>query len=407
MSINSRLKNSIKIKKFKEKIRNYKHLISDFIFYILVLITNNKLNKDIIIVSASDNQFYDSLLQLIESINNFEPKAKIIIYDIGLTNEQFDSLNKNKTIELRKFNFSNYPKFIGERDEFGKLGAYAWKPTIIYEVLQEEKNEIVLWLDAGNKLTGVLKRLKKVITYNNFYSPLSSGNLSDWCHLNTLEYFNVQEDLYKNPNLTGGLVGFNSSNHDARELAKKWFQYSNIEECIAPDGSDRNNHRQDQSLLSILFYLDKQIKYSPKTKKFFSILVNQNPGKRIYLLDANEVNAFKIEWLKKFGNITTNTISYSDAIWILNINEFSKIEKKYLREKKLVFNVFSNKDLNALSENKNSIKKFKSKLYVLYNNTNFKEKILNEDIVESNIFFIKEQSEQDKFENIILSILNY
>ena len=82
MSINSRLRNSIKIKKFKKKIKSYSHLIEDYLFYTRVLINKNKINNNITIVSASDNQFYESLCQLLESINNFESDSKIIIYDI-------------------------------------------------------------------------------------------------------------------------------------------------------------------------------------------------------------------------------------------------------------------------------------------------------------------------------------
>ena len=406
MSINSRLNNSIKIKKYKKKIKNYSHLIEDYFFYTRVFINKNKINNNITIVSASDNQFYESLCQLLESINNFESDSKIIIYDIGLTKDQFDNLNKSKALELRKFNFKDYPEFIGERDEFGKLGAYAWKPTIINEVLKEKNDGIVLWLDAGNKLTGPLNRLKKVILYNNFYSPLSSGSLSDWCHPKTLDYFNVKEDLYSKPNLTAGLVGLNSSNYQVRELIQKWYKYSNIKECISPEGSDRNNHRQDQSLLSILFYLNEKIKYSPKTKKFFSILVNQNPGRKIYLLDRSEKNNFKIDWLKSFDNISTNTISYSNAIWILNIDEFSKIEKKYTREKKLVLNIFSEKDLNIFLDNHKLKKSLNSRLYIFYNEDSYKEVILNKNVLESNIFFIDKEANQLDFKNIILSVLN-
>jgi len=406
MSINSRLNNSIKIKKYKKKIKNYSHLIEDYFFYTRVFINKNKINNNITIVSASDNQFYESLCQLLESINNFESDSKIIIYDIGLTKDQFDNLNKSKALELRKFNFKDYPEFIGERDEFGKLGAYAWKPTIINEVLKEKNDGIVLWLDAGNKLTGPLNRLKKVILYNNFYSPLSSGSLSDWCHPKTLDYFNVKEDLYSKPNLTAGLVGLNSSNYQVRELIQKWYKYSNIKECISPEGSDRNNHRQDQSLLSILFYLNEKIKYSPKTKKFFSILVNQNPGRKIYLLDRSEKNNFKIDWLKSFDNISTNTISYSNAIWILNIDEFSKIEKKYTREKKLVLNIFSEKDLNIFLDNHKLKKSLNSRLYIFYNEDSYKEVILNKNVLESNIFFFDEEANQLDFKNSILSVLN-
>ena len=405
MAIFDIFKNSTKIKRFKNKLKSNIFFIYDSFFYFLVILRGSKKDQKLVIVSASDNEFYESLLQLIKSVNTYESDSKFIIYDIGLEEDQKNNLINDNSIEIRDFKFENYPKFVRERDEFGKLGAYAWKSIIMYEVLKNEKEDIVIWLDAGNKLTGSLKRLKRVVSFNKFYSPLSSGDLKEWCHIKTLDYFKVPKSLYKKPNLTGGIVAFDGSNDEARELAEQWFFYSNIKECISPDGSNRNNHRQDQSLLSILFYLDKALKFSPKTKKFFSILVNQNPGKRIYLLDATEKNKFKSEWLKKYNSISTNTISYSEGIWILNIREIMKVEKKHLKEKKVVINIFSDSDLEVLIKNNKVIKTHSPDLYFIYNNDLYKEKILDEGFKPKKFYKEEQTIDHQKFESSILSIL--
>jgi len=36
------------------------------------------------------------------------------------------------------------------------------------------------------------------------------------------------------------------------ELARPWYECSITRQCIAPDGSSRKNHRQDQSALTVL-----------------------------------------------------------------------------------------------------------------------------------------------------------
>ena len=36
-----------------------------------------------------------------------------------------------------------------------------------------------------------------------------------------------------------------------KELIQQWLHYSMKEEYISPEGSTRDNHRQDQSLLSV------------------------------------------------------------------------------------------------------------------------------------------------------------
>ena len=39
------------------------------------------------------------------------------------------------------------------------------------------------------------------------------------------------------------------------DLARPWYECSLIRQCIAPNGSDRSNHRQDQAALTVLAIL--------------------------------------------------------------------------------------------------------------------------------------------------------
>ena len=52
---------------------------------------------------------------------------------------------------------------------------------------------------------------------------------------------------------------------------------SSKKELIIPHGSTPNNHKHDQSLLTLLTYSSKKYYYIPKIKKVFGIKVNQNP----------------------------------------------------------------------------------------------------------------------------------
>ena len=400
MKIFKKILNSYKVKRIIKNLTDYKFFIEDMFFYFFSLFfTFNKKTK-LTIITAADSQFFESLVQLIKSIRVHEPDAKIIVYDIGLDDLQIEKLNQFDLFQFKKFNFKKYPKFFSERDEFGKLGAYAWKSAIINEVLEKESNDIVIWFDAGNILTSKLSRLKKVILFNNFFSPQSSGQLKDWCHPKTLEYLNAPNNILNKSNLTGGLVGFNSSNTESKELANKWYRYSLIEECIAPIGSHRNNHRQDQSVLSILFYIDDKLNYSPKTKKFFSIKVNQNPGSRIYLLDSSEKSEFKILWLKKQDDITTNTISNCEAIWILNIKDIHKIERKYLKNKKIIFNITSNEDMNYLLDIKN-IYDQNTKKYFMINSIEFSKTLIDKGFLSEQIYYFDDTTDLTDFRSRI------
>ena len=54
-------------------------------------------------------------------------------------------------------------------------------------------------------------------------------------------------------------IGINYNIDWVRKLIKEWRDLALIKECICPDSSDRSNHRQDQAVLSILFYKYKDI----------------------------------------------------------------------------------------------------------------------------------------------------
>lgn len=53
------------------------------------------------------------------------PRDKIIVYDIGLTEEQIKMLSNICNVEIEKFNFDEFPKYVKI------LTNYRWKPIVI------------------------------------------------------------------------------------------------------------------------------------------------------------------------------------------------------------------------------------------------------------------------------------
>ena len=349
------IKSSIKIKKFITFISEFYYLVADICKLIIALIGNLIkyrvfFKEDLVIVTASDKYFYESFMQLIESISIYEKNTEIIFYDLGLNESQKEHLKSQyKNVKYRIFEFSQYPDFFKERDEHEKLGGYAWKSAIVWEILKEKKGN-VLWLDAGNKINRKLYFLRIVLTFTGFYSPLSNGTLEEWTYSSVLDKFNVQDKVRRKRNLTGGIVGFNYENLNSRNTAERWFNESTKKEIITPVGSSRDNHRQDQSLLSIIIYNSEKMFYPMfKTKKLFSIKVNQNPGKRVYLSESygnSKALRFRSEWYKKNNDISTNTIKASHYIWIITPDYWRKIPKKYLQEKIVIVQFFHDYKLN-------------------------------------------------------------
>jgi hypothetical protein len=223
----------------------------------------------IIISGASDNHS-KSLLQFIKSIIcNNDTNIIIVIYDLGLNiKNKLKLINKlkeynNLNIIIKEFDYSKYPDYFNINVNAGE---YAWKPVIIKECFDTICNlyndNIILWMDAGNKITGSIKKIEMLIKNNCIYSPITSGgilknrhtNLSKgWVHQKTYDL--IGNNINGGYNMrAGGTIGFNCNNKWVIELLDKFSKYACNKDIIAPESSNRLNHRQDLSILTILYY---------------------------------------------------------------------------------------------------------------------------------------------------------
>lgn len=220
-----------------------------------------KSKQKFVIVTGSDSSHFKSLYQLLKSLEIFEKNTKTIIFDLGITLKEREIIQKDfPNFELRKFNYSDYPSYFNIKINAGE---YAWKPVIINDILNEFKSS-VCWLDSGNLIVKPLMSIRKIVELYGFYSPFSKGNISDWTHPKTLEFLNTSNDknIVNQRNLNGACISVDYNNLQVKNVIKKWSDCAKNKDCIAPEGSSRKNHRQDQSALSTLVY-----KYIPKIGK--------------------------------------------------------------------------------------------------------------------------------------------
>lgn len=203
------------------------------------------------IITGADSSHSKSLMNLLNSVSFFENSVEVSVWDLGLTeSERVELKNKFPEIKLKKFHFEDFPDYFNIKINAGE---YAWKPEIIYQEAQDSKS-LILWLDAGNMLTGKLTWIRKFIKACGFYSPYSTGTIIDWTHKSMLEKFNLDRKFYFRPNLNGAIVGFDPDSEVGKNLLTIWRSCANDKFCIAPEGSNRSNHRQDQSALTCLAY---------------------------------------------------------------------------------------------------------------------------------------------------------
>jgi hypothetical protein len=210
-------------------------------------------NKNITIVTGASSNHFKSILQLINSIKLLEEgNFEVIVYDLGLNKEERDFFKKkNPDIVLKEFDYSNYPSFFNIEIN---AGAFAWKPTIIYnEYNLLKKNDYILWLDAGCFLTKSLFLVRMVLWFDGLYCTFSGGIINKYTHIKTLEAIG-QEDINGLKMFQASTIGLKVGSTKNDVLMNSWYNNSCQESIISPDGSNLSNHRYDQSLLSIEIY---------------------------------------------------------------------------------------------------------------------------------------------------------
>lgn len=230
--------------------KNLKWIFFKF-FAARISLFNPNLLDDFMIVTGADSTHAKSLNQFLSSLLQYEPDIKVVAFDLGLTKHQRQHLENNfPTIEFRTFNYAQYPDYFNIKVNKGE---YAWKPVIVSDILNEFKG-CVCWMDAGNVITKPLFWLRVMTQKIGMYSPYSSGDIAKWTYPKTLQFLNCSNNLLYRRNLAAGCVAVRYENAQARNIINRWKECALIKDCIAPNGSSRKNHRQDQAVLSVLAY---------------------------------------------------------------------------------------------------------------------------------------------------------
>ncbi|ORX89762.1 hypothetical protein K493DRAFT_65601 [Basidiobolus meristosporus CBS 931.73] len=226
-----------------------------------MLRTNAEEPKEFVIVTGASANHFCPLQGFLYSLHNsltFLPtsvRARVLVYDLGLSAEQRQQLSAIQGAglfqELHTFNFTRYPGFWNITQSRGE---YAWKAGILKEVA-DRRPGITLWMDSGDRVfPNFLMDVIEWLEEKGFYSPTSSGNVRRWTHPKLFDHF--QDDLEKygdERNCNGAFIGFNSHHPEVMDtLINPLFQCALDRSCIAPDGSNRLNHRQDQAVLTYL-----------------------------------------------------------------------------------------------------------------------------------------------------------
>ncbi len=378
----SKLINSPKLKSTKRiLIRSIPEFCNDLILIFLCSLINlfNNSDKNLVIVSAADKSHYKSALNLFETLNTYEPDSKLVFYDIGLKEDQKKTfISNHPNVIFEKFRFNEFPEFVSKKDKDGKIGSYSWKPQIINECIKKY-NQNVLWLDAGCKINKKLRLIRIILNVKGIYVASSVGKIFEWTHNESIEKISFPKKYLNKNNFASGMVGINPEKKYGKDFLEEWAQLSLNQDIIAPKNSSRKNHRQDQSILTMLIYKNGLNNLITKTFKIFGITIHNDP-KKIYFWPINknlEVEKFFVSWTSKNLSHTSRTYKNAEYLICSNLEQIKKIKKVIKKNQKLIY-ISNVSDLNE-----NQLKKYNyilSKVLVIQGN---EVKQDNNDIYES------------------------
>lgn len=216
-----------------------------------------------IIVTGSSQNHFKSLKQLVKSYTDIYSEegslsVRMIVYNLGIDATDWENFIRDtsniKSIEYKIFQYEKYPEYFNINIEAGQ---YAWKPAIVYETHLIANGDNIVWMDAGNKITAPLDILSNYLKQFHIHTHVTNGPVKEWTHPKTIEFMHADEFL-ECRNRNGACIAFNTSISWINDLIKDWYNMAITEECIAPKGSDRSNHRQDQAVFTILYYYYKK-----------------------------------------------------------------------------------------------------------------------------------------------------
>lgn len=214
-----------------------------------------------VIITGSSSLYFPRIKNLLGSIMTHASATTAVVYDLGLTDAQIDEIT-SWGFKVERLGVSS-SGLHGRAGEGWDKSSYAFKPQVILHAVS--KYGCVLWLDSSFEIHAPLTCVFDQILEDGLLLSVNSWLFpSVYAHRATLERFGVwhpsseqskqQEKIDQLPlEIQSGIVGVSSTHqHIVDMIIKPWAECARQPECIAPEGSDKSNHRQDQTVLNAI-----------------------------------------------------------------------------------------------------------------------------------------------------------
>jgi GT2 family glycosyltransferase len=250
--------------------------------------------------TAANKDYYKILLNLIGSIheNNFDKVGGIAVFDLGLTEDQIETLNAIDKVSVHKIELT-HPDLLTyfKTSHAGRLtpGWYAWKFVVLKQSL--ELFPYVLWVDAGTTVLKPLDDLFKYIDQTGYFLCTMGDKVDNklahdirWgATQHVKEAFNLEAPirsyiLAKEP-IESGIIGV--SRKAMEYMVMPLYEFSKNLSLFADDGTSPNGFgagRHDQTVLSVFAYLHGLTIYEQDHRQHTPMYLNvDSQNKELYI----------------------------------------------------------------------------------------------------------------------------
>ena len=224
----------------------------------------------LMMTGASDNHALMSF-NCLYSMVLADPYASYVYLNLGMNNRTENMLfshfrtiimiqGKMKSsgiVGYRVFNWVRFPEWMSIKKRGARDSGYSWKVIPVVDVFYEWK-AILYWLDGGCVIRDGINREVTMARHHGLFSPHSGGDVNQWTH-NDTQHFMVKNGLLhhyvdgKQPMAMGGVFVMDYSNATIRNrVVPLLLRCAYTQKCIVPKNSSYYNHRQDQSVLTLL-----------------------------------------------------------------------------------------------------------------------------------------------------------
>jgi len=235
---------------------------------------------------------------------------------------------------LKKLNYADYPEHVDLKKYNGLYCSYAFKPVIIHIEANIYNNIPIIWLDCACKINiNQLNKLLETINKDGFYCPVGNYKKTietiELNHPQTLNLLGISRYQHFNELETrlACICGVNYNISNGKQILNNWYKYSLNKDIIMPSGSSRNNHRQDQSVLSALMFLYEKENNILFEKSSFNISCWNKLDQSIVDNNYNKYALIEKSNGKQHAIIYTKTIDEAIRIYCdrkqTNINTFN------------------------------------------------------------------------------------